>query len=114
LLGERFTAGVAPTLDVYFAASGPAKDDIRFELESSIQKRPLLSLVVRDDSVRTVEAQQVVPPKLWKRGFIYVSRSEIRPRSGSEVFAGNFAGADKGRAPKPRNGSTSIRLLTLQ
>jgi hypothetical protein len=114
LLGERFTAGVAPTLDIYFAASGPAKDDIRFELESSIQKRPLLSLVVRDDSVRTVEAQQVVPPKLWKRGFIYVSRSEIRPRFGSEIFAGNFAGADKGRAPKPRNGSTNVRLLTLQ
>ncbi len=114
LLGERFTAGVAPTLDVYFAASGPARDDIKFELESSLQKKPRLSLVASDDRVKAVEALLLVPPKLWKHGFIYVSRSEIRPRAGSESFAGYFTGADKARLPKPRNGSTTVRLLTLE
>lgn len=114
LLGERITAGAATTLEVYFSAAGPSKDDVQFEVESSIQRRPRLSLVARDGRVNVLGPPFAVPPKLWKRGFIYVSRSEVRPRPGSENLFGYFAGPDKGHLPKPRDGSSKIRLLTLE
>jgi hypothetical protein len=55
----------------------------------------------------------VPPPKLWKPGFIYVSRTEIRQRPGREVFVGFFTAPDKAHPPVPLDGSGKVRLLTL-
>jgi hypothetical protein len=114
LLGERITPDVAPTLEVYFAAAGPSNADVQFEVESSVRKRSRLSLVPPDETVSVLGPSFAVPPKLWKRGFIYVSRSEVRPRPGSENIAGYFTGPDRAHVPKPRDGSAKVRLLTLE
>jgi 4-amino-4-deoxy-L-arabinose transferase-like glycosyltransferase len=117
LLGERFLRGAERTLEVYFSAAGPTTDDVEFEIQSSVQKRPLFSLVAADDKVRVLGQPPAIPPKLWRRGFIYVSRSQIDARSGREAFVGSFVsavGPDRGRGPKPRDGSGKIRLLTLE
>jgi hypothetical protein len=115
LLGVRFTAGVASMLEVYFAAgTGLGRDGVEFEIESLVQKKALLSLVPRDPRTSVLGPPLVIPVKLWRSGFIYVSRTEVRPRPGSETFLGAFVGPDKERVPRPRDGSTKVRLLTLE
>ncbi len=114
LLGERFLPGVAPTLEVYLLAGGPTPDEDQFDIESVIQRRPIVSLVGADDRVRTLGRPLFPPPKLWKAGFIYVSRTEIRSRPGQETFVGFFTAPEKAHPPMPLDGAAKIRLLTLR
>jgi hypothetical protein len=114
LLGERFTRGVAPTLDLYFLAAGPAvADDIQFDIKSVVERPPLLSLVEADDKVKAVGMPLVIPPRLWRAGFIYVDRTEIRHRPGREVYSGFFTGGSDQTRPKEVDGN-DLRLLTLR
>jgi hypothetical protein len=114
LLGDRFNPGVAPTLEVFLEAGGPTQDEDQFDLESTVRRRPLLSIVGTDDLVRTVGRPMFPPPKLWKAGFIYVSRTEIRARPGQETFVGFFTAPAKAHPPVPVDGSTKVRLLALR
>jgi 4-amino-4-deoxy-L-arabinose transferase-like glycosyltransferase len=114
LLGERFKRGVAPVLEVYFLAAGPAPmSDRQFEIQSVIERPPLGSLVSADPKVRLAAMPLVIPPPLWKPGFIYVDRTEIRHRPGLEVFAGFFIGGPETSRPRPANGAPDVPLLTL-
>jgi len=113
LLGVRVTPGFAPTLEVYLAAAGPSRDGAEFEIETSIRSGPRLSLVAADDAPTVLRPPLLVSPRAWRRGYIYASRSRVGPRPGSEVVSGYFTGLDKGRTPRPRDGSTKIRLLTI-
>ena len=106
LLGEQYTAGVAPVLKVFFQAAGPAEvDDRQFEIQSVVVKAPLLSLVRADSKVRAVGMPLAIPPRLWKAGFIYVARTEIRQRPGLERFTGYFIGGKDPMRPKPVDGA---------
>lgn len=114
LLGEHVD-GVAQMLDVYLAAeSGPSREDLDFQIQSSVQAKPRLSLVPRDTRARVLGPPMVIPPKSWKRGFIYVSRTAVPEYPGTQTVAGAFVGLDKGRVPKPRDGSAKVRLLTIE
>jgi hypothetical protein len=113
LLGVRFLPGVDPFIEVYFEAAGPTADEDQFDIESYVQRRPIVSLLLADEKVRTVGRPLVPPPKLWKRGFVYVDRTEIRKRPGRETYVGFFTAPEKMRPPMPLDGSTKIRLLTL-
>jgi hypothetical protein len=113
LLGERYVPGVAPLLEVYFEAGGPTADEDQFDIESVVQRRPILSLLAADDKVRVVGRPMFPCPKEWKARYIYASRTEIRKRPGQEVYAGFFTAPDKAKPPLPLDGSTKIRLLTL-
>jgi hypothetical protein len=114
LLGQRFTRGVAPVLDLYFEASGPAAaDDIQFDIKSVIERAPVVSLVGPDDKVKAVGMPLVTPPRLWKAGFIYADHTEIRHRPGREVYTGFFIGGSDQNRPRPVDGGDLV-LLTLR
>ena len=114
LLGERFVPGVAPVLEVYFRAGGPTHDEDQFDLESYVERRPLLSLLAADEKVRTIGRPMFPSPREWKMGFLYASRTEIRKRPGQETYLGFFSGPDRAHPPTPLDGSNRIRLLTLR
>lgn len=115
LLGEHFTRGVAPVLEVYFQAAGPASDDdLQFDIQSVVEQAPLLSLVEADPKAKAAGMPMTIPARLWKAGYIYVDRTVIRHRPGREVFAGFFTGGTDSTRPTPVDGHRDIRLLTLR
>jgi hypothetical protein len=115
LLGEALEGGVAPVLHVFFEASGPADvEDRQFDIQSRVLKAPLFSLVRADEKVRAVGMPLTIPPRLWKAGFIYADRTEIRQRPGSEYFTGFFTGGKEATRPKAVDGAREIPLVTLR
>ena len=88
-------------------------DDIQFDIKSVVERPPLLSLVEADDKVKAVGMPLVIPPRLWRAGFIYVDRTEIRHRPGREVYSGFFTGGSDQTRPKEVDGN-DLRLLTLR
>ena len=113
LLGEHYARGVAPMLDLYFLAAGPAvADDIQFDIRSVIQRAPLLSIVEADDKAKAVGMPLAIPPRFWKAGFIYADHTEIRHRPGREVYTGFFIGGTDQTRPKEVDGNDVV-LLTL-
>jgi 4-amino-4-deoxy-L-arabinose transferase-like glycosyltransferase len=112
LLGERFEPGVAPTLTLYFLSPGPSPMDFQFRIDSFVQRKRPLSLVPMDQAAREVGSPFSLPRRLWKAGFIYSVRSEIRQRPGQEKFAGSFQ-ADAGEPPHPLSGPARVELLDL-
>jgi len=114
LLGVRYAPGVAPTLDVYFAASAPTPFDEQFDIDATVEDKSRWSLIPMDRIVRRVAMPLVPPPRMWKEGFIYVDHSEIRQRPGRESFAGFFTAPQDGSRPRlPLDGSPRVRLIEL-
>ncbi len=115
LLGERYTRGVAPTLDVFFQAAGPAPaDDQQFDIQGIVERAPFGSLVEGDAKTKAAGMPFAIPPRLWKAGYIYVDHTEIRHRPGRERFVGFFVGGTDANRPKPVDGSRDVPLLTLR
>lgn len=115
LLGEHYTPGVAPALDVFFQASGPAAvEDEQFDIQAIVERPPLFSLVEADGKTKATGMPFVIPPRLWKAGFIYVDRTEIRHRPGRERFIGFFTGGPEPTRPRPVDGAPNVSLLTLR
>jgi hypothetical protein len=115
LLGERYSTGVAPVLRLFFLAAGPAVvEDQQFDIQSIVEKAPFLSLVPRDNKTKALGMPLVIPPRLWKTGFIYVDQTEIRRRPGTERFTGFFTGGKEATQPKAVDGAHEIPLLKLR
>jgi len=112
LLGQRYAAGVAPTLTLYFLASGAADLEYQFLMESVLEDKQRLSLVPMDEKVQELGRTFAMSPKLWKKGFIYADRNEIRHRPGREQFFG-FFDIHEGHAPKPLGGGDEVALIKL-
>jgi hypothetical protein len=114
LLGEHFANGVAPMLDLYFQAGGPAAvDDLQFDIKSFVQSAPMGSLVPPDPKVKAAGMPVLVPPRLWKAGYIYADHTEIRHRPGRELFTGFFANGPESSRPKIVGGGDELLLLTV-
>ncbi len=109
LLGFHYDSSLRHELWLYFRAPGPAPSARRFAIRTTIAKKKPLSLVIADDKVKGVAALFDIPPTLWKKGFVYVAKAEIRKRPGREVFVGYWAQY----TPRAVTGEPSIRLLTL-
>ncbi len=115
LLGAFYTDGVAPVLDLYFQAAGPAPaDDQQFDIQAIVERAPIGSLVEADNRPKATGMPLVVPPRLWKSGCIYASHTEIRHRPGRERFVGFFTGGSDANRPKPVDGSREVPLITLR
>ncbi len=115
LLGEVYTQGVAPVLDVYFQAAGPAAaDDLQFDIQAIVERAPIFSLVEADNRPKATGMPLAVPPRLWKPGYIYASHTEIRQRPGRERFVGFFTGGNEAARPRPVDGARDVTLLTLR
>jgi hypothetical protein len=93
LLGRRMVKGVAPVLELYFVAGSSSADDAQVKITSETQPSPSFSLVPRDDKTKEVGMPFVIPPKLWRPGYVYVDRTEVAPRPGKELWTMSFAGA---------------------
>jgi 4-amino-4-deoxy-L-arabinose transferase-like glycosyltransferase len=117
LLGMRYVPGVDPILELYFQASHALGDGYMFEVSSEILARPKLSLVPPDDRIKGYGVPFVISPSLWRAGFVYVDRVEIRGRPGREDFTGRF---EEFHGPDFRGSSTlpfgeeSVHLMTLK
>jgi hypothetical protein len=71
--------------------------------------------VPADDKVKQLGAPFIIPPRLWKLGYIYSEHAPIHHRPGTERFAGRFEPVAKDyHAPKPLEGPGEIPLLTLR
>jgi hypothetical protein len=113
LLGERFARGVAPTLALYFQASGPAPSELQFQIDSAVEAKRRFSFVPADTKRRPVGEPFVLSPRLWRKGFIYSVKSEIRQRPGSERLDGFFDAPAGREAPRPATGAKSVLLGVL-
>jgi hypothetical protein len=54
----------------------------------------------------------VIAPRLWKPGYLYAERTEIRHRPGRELYIGFFVGGNDQNRPKLEGGG-DVTLLTL-
>jgi hypothetical protein len=130
-LGRRFVRGVDPTLELYFLAAGPLSAEYLFEVTSVVEAAPPLSLVPPDDKVKKYGPPFVLSPRLWRNGFIYVERVDVRHRPGRERFSGYFdttqAAANTSppgpgsvpaaigpKAPRPTEGPSEVQIMTIQ
>lgn len=113
LLGERYTTGVAPTLAVYFEAAGPTAVDNQFDVFSVVDARRFLSLVPPDERTKSFGTPFVIAPRLWRKGYIYRSRVEIRHRPGHETFFG-WLGSPAATPPASVDETNDVPLLELR
>ena len=110
LLGSRVTHGVVTKLGLYFMAAGPIDPDVWFSITSRVTARAKWSLVAAPERVRGVGMPFDLPTPLWKKGMIYRSLTEIRPRPGTEEFDGRWE-SRRGKATLP--GHEPVRVLTV-
>lgn len=113
LLGKRFVRGVDPQLELYFSASGPMSGDLAYEVISRVVAPPRLSLVPADDKVKKYGTPFVVSPRLWRTGFIYLDRIDVRKRPGKEDFIGFFESKDAPNVKVPRRADAADEALPL-
>jgi len=113
LLGERFVRGVDPKLELYFEAKGPLAAEYLFEVLSHIEAPPTLSIVRADEKTKKYGPPFVISPRLWRAGFIYLDRVDVRHRPGRERFIGFFDKQDPASDPPPQLGAGDDEKLPL-
>lgn len=109
LIGQHHDADLRHELWLYFVASGPGQEGQSFTIRSTIERKKRLSLVHADDKVKGIAGLLEIDPSLWKKGYVYVARAEIRRRPGREVFTGAW----NARGPVPAAGGGRIPLMVL-
>jgi hypothetical protein len=115
LIGERYVKGVLPELDTYFRAAATSADEFEFAVASVVDRRKRFSIVPADEKVKQLGNPFLIDPRLWRLGYIYVSRAPIHHRPGTEVFFGRFEPLSKDyKAPKPQEGGPEVKLLTVE
>ncbi len=107
----RFEPGSSDVLTVTFRAGRARAEGHRFRIESAVEAAPALSLTPKDPTLREVGLPSVVPPALWKPGYLYTSITEVLKRPGRERFSGYFVGPG---ARASTSGSDSCALLVLE
>jgi hypothetical protein len=105
LLATRLERGTSLVLDVYFRAGGPDPLEPELFMTSQVAAAPALSLVPRDEKLAKVGMPFAIPSSRWKRGYVYVSRSEVIRRIGSERWLAAFH--------SPREFGDELELLRL-
>lgn len=88
VLGHRLVEGRPPRLEVYFLANAGYGNGAAFDVYGRVSRAPSFSFVVADDKEKKYGSGFELMPTLWKPGYVYVSRVEVRERPGSERFYG--------------------------
>ncbi len=110
LLGVRYLPGTSELLLVYFEVNERPPRDARFSIWSEVEAAPYASLVPRDELAWDVGMPFALPPPLFRRGFIYVTVTELLRRPGTERYFGAFRGS---ALFEPESGPEEVELLTL-
>jgi 4-amino-4-deoxy-L-arabinose transferase-like glycosyltransferase len=115
LLGYRLDDGVAPLLTLFFLASGPTPRDAGFMVQSVVDAPARLSWTPVPERQRAVGMPFDFPSTLWRPGWVYVSKSEIRKRPGRERFYGYFRSRPiTGQPTAPEGAREAVELFTLE
>jgi hypothetical protein len=108
LLGSRIARGAQPVVEAWLEVQGPLREDVRFEVSSSITRKATFSFIPIDPQVVRIAAAPPVPSTLWKPGFIYCIRIPIFHRPGEELLRGTWVGG--AGSPRRLDGAAETEL----
>ena len=108
LLGSRIVKGAQPTVETWIEVQGPLREDVRFEVSSTIVRKAAFSFIPVDPAVVRISAGPLVPSSLWRPGFIYRLRVPIFHRPGEEHLEGAWVGG--AACPRRLDGAPETEL----
>ncbi len=104
IVGTTFHGEARPLLTILLKAGGPTAADVQLSVKSKVIARAAWSTTMADPTDREVGVPLGLPPRLWKKGFLYSDPVAIRKRPGTEVFRASFRGAGPKRVGIPARG----------
>jgi hypothetical protein len=111
LLGTRLERGTSLVYSVYLLAAGPDASEPALVMHSIVESAPASSLVGKDTAVADVGVPFGIPTSRWKRGYVYVSLTEVIRRIGRERWYGSFHSARESGSP---SSDAAFPMLTLE
>ncbi len=112
LLGVRLTGGVQPRVENWFECSGPMSE-AAFNVRSRIEEREPFSLLDPDPTDREMAFPPSMATKLWKPGFLYVTRVVENHRIGRERYWGVWQPRDGSPPPRRLDGQLETTLAVV-
>jgi hypothetical protein len=112
LIGVRVTGGAQPLVESWFECQG-ALGDASFNVRSTMLAREPLSWIPPDPMDRNMAAPPQISTKLWRTGFLYVTRVMQNHRVGREQYLGGWASRDGSPAPRRADGKPETTLAEI-
>ena len=112
LLGVRVTGGVQPRLENWFECGGPMTE-ASFSVRSTMEERESFSFIAPDPTDREMAFAPSIPTRLWRPGFIYVTRVVQNHRIGRERYWGDWRSRDGAGAPRRSDGKPETTLAVI-
>lgn len=85
-----------------------------FSVHATVRKKARLSSIPADPNVMSLAYPSSIPTNLWKKGFIYRVRVELKHRLGEEVLSGGWSSVDGRPAPAALHGPNEEDLVVLR
>jgi len=114
IVGVRFVPGMRAKLEVWFEAGDQPRGDAVFVLRSTIERAEPLSLIPASPVVREMSWDVPMPPKLWKKGSLYVVDTLLLHRTGFERYTGSWRPRDSTRPPRRLDGQDETWLALVR
>ena len=85
-----------------FAAKDRSDHELQFDIRAKVVAQKSWSeWVAADDKSKAAGSRFPISPRLWRAGFIYEYRINVRKRPGTERFEGFWFTRGKGVPPSP-------------
>jgi hypothetical protein len=110
IIGVRIVKGASARLETWFEA-GDSPPDASFVVRSIIERAEPLSLIPASTVEREHASYTSIPPKLWRKGAIYVVPVLLWHRIGYERYEGSWRGS---APPKRIGGPPAVRLAVVR
>jgi len=114
IVGVRVRGGIRGRLEVWFLAGDKPRGDAIFSLRSTVERAEPFSLVPASPVVREMSWDAPLPPKLWKKGFLYAVETPLLHRTGYERYAGAWVSRDGQKAPARVDGPAVTPLALVR
>jgi hypothetical protein len=112
LIGVRVTGGAQPLIENWFECGGPL-GDASFNVGSKMLAREPFSLIEPDPTERNMAPPPTISTKLWRPGFLYVTRLVQNHRIGREQYVGAWASRDGSAPPSRPDGKPETTLAEI-
>ena len=112
LLGVRLTGGAQPRIETWFEDSGSMNEAL-FDVRSTVEARAPLSLIAPDPTDRDMGGAPLIATKLWRPGFLYVTRIVQNHRIGRERYWGTWQSRDGAAPPRRTDGQPDTTLAVV-
>ncbi len=112
LLGVRVTGGVQPRIENWFECSAPMSE-ASFNVRSTVEERAAFSLIDPDPTDREMLSPSTIATKLWRPGFLYVTRVVQNHRIGRERYWGAWQSRDGAVPPRRTDGQAETTLAVV-